>query len=760
MNKNESDVLIVGAGPTGLYAALALTRMGISVHIVDKATSSGKKNPALLWSPRALQLLQTFDLASGLCQQGVRHWRFETFTNRGHGNSATSVDRQKFRVWENDATEFNWSLSCECDRVCQGLVSALEKHNVKVHYSQQVIDLEDIDMDPRAAYPDHSPQHTRTTIHDLDTGQVTYWKSRIVIGADGTGSFVRQKLGHRNKLYILFEHKPSWSRLTIDDDVPLSMAQRHIKSVLEPYQIEFGNVHAYYRWSADERACEEYSVGRRYFLVGSAAQYATPPGLLTAGLGLEQVQNLCWKLFLHLKHRASPLLLDTYDDEAKSKLEALAAASRIFVQTFSPNDTQPVGLNSTYTRELQYQLKRNKRCFVGETPYHTNLINLNASIVSFSSSIDTVVDAQTLLQQQINSWRGTVGSLAQNAKLKPYTVFQLLMLQTQPKTEQTPPKTSQKSRRPWRPRSHSASSLSAGWSLALVGPILQNMTRRASASGRHQRKCSTSSQESSSQEGWREIKPNHHQLLDRINADGSPVTFTILVFCGSLADENFQRLRLLKHHLDGSHSFLNRYETTLQTPESLTNHPRQAKPHQKRASLISDATSTRSLSFSSASTATSHRSSTTSTSSLSGKSIRFSLFSNYSPWRTSLDEESKEKVDDDRDDNHPLFSFVYITSSTKADVSALLASTPPSVIHATFPFGLNKFYLDHDQQSHTAYDIRSPTVVVVRPDGYIGARVRIREDELVKLDHYFDSFLRPPADMTSAAAVVAADFDC
>ncbi|KAF7728603.1 hypothetical protein EC973_005830 [Apophysomyces ossiformis] len=774
---------------------------------MDKAHSSGKKNPALLWSPRALQLLQTFDLANSLCQQGVRHWRFETFTNRGHGNSATNIDRQKFRVWENDATEFNWSLSCECDRVCQVLYDALTKENVKVHYGQEVIDLEDVDVNPRTAYPDQSPQHTRTTIHDTDTGQVTYWKSRIVIGADGIGSFVRQKLGlaqrsrksfntvyytlivsattnfpgtktlstvskgqdaifivgHRNKFYILFEHKPSWSRLTIDDDVPLCIAQRHIKSVLEPYQIEFGEVHAYYRWSADERACEEYSVGRRYFLVGSAAQYATPPGLLTAGLGLEQVQNLCWKLFLHLKQRASPEILDTYDSEAKSKLEALTAASQIFVQTFSPNDTQAVGLNSTYTLELQYQLKRNKRCFVGETPYHTNLLNLNASMVSFASSVDTVVDAKTLIQQQVNNpWRGTAGSLAQNAKLKPYTVFQLLMLQTQAKTEQAPPKSNQRSRRSWRPRSHSASSLSAGWSLALVGPILQNMTRRASTSARHQRHCSTSSQESSSFEGWRGIKPNHYQLLDRIHGDGSPVTFTILVFCGALTDDNFQRLRLLKRHLDDPQSFLNRYETMPYSVAGfMANSPRHAKHHPHRASLGSDITSTRSLSVSSASTTASHRSSTTSASSLSTKSIRFSLFSNYVPWRTSLDEEYKEKEEEDQiEEENPVFSFVYITSSTKADVSSLLASTPPSIIHATFPFGLNKVYLDHDQQSHTAYDIKSPTVVIVRPDGYIGARVRIREDELIQLDNYFDSFLRPPADMTSAAAVVAADFDC
>lgn len=56
--------------------------------------------------------------------------------------------------------------------------------------------------------------------------------------------------GHRNnRVFIMFEHSPKWSRLTIDDDVPVKLAQRHIRSTLEPYQIEFANIHAYYRWS-------------------------------------------------------------------------------------------------------------------------------------------------------------------------------------------------------------------------------------------------------------------------------------------------------------------------------------------------------------------------------------------------------------------------------------------------------------------------------------------------------------------------------
>lgn len=51
-------------------------------------------------------------------------------------------------------------------------------------------------------------------------------------------------------------------------------------------------------------------------------------------------------------------------------------------------------------------------------------------------------------------------------------------------------------------------------------------------------------------------------------------------------------------------------------------------------------------------------------------------------------------------------------------------------------------------------------MVVIRPDGYVGARVRLNDDEDVdRLDAYFDSFLRPHYDQTSAAALIAAAYD-
>ena len=56
MTEKETDVLIVGAGPTGLVLALWLTRLGIRVRIIDKAAEPGTKSRALAVQARTLEL--------------------------------------------------------------------------------------------------------------------------------------------------------------------------------------------------------------------------------------------------------------------------------------------------------------------------------------------------------------------------------------------------------------------------------------------------------------------------------------------------------------------------------------------------------------------------------------------------------------------------------------------------------------------------------------------------------------------------------
>lgn len=513
---------------------------------------------------------------------------------------------------------------------------------------------------------------------------------------------------------------------------------------------------------ADERIAEEVAIDRRIFLLGSAAQSVSPPGMFTSDLGIEQAHNLCWKLCLCLKHHASAQLLDTFDTETRSKRDDMSAVSKALLQ-FIHHQKSFKGLNSTPNREVGYQLQRNKLNLLGESPYHANLINLSTvSTTSFHApSIDTLEAASVLFErtqaQSQPGAPGAPGTLAQNARLKPYTLYDLLMSsQSSASNDDRPPKSSSSSNKQHtrirRPRSNSSS----GW----LAPFIQSVTKRSSNDQKSANRASlqpTSTKENGSStshhhqhasrhghssiplDRWRSIKTNYYQLLDRILFCGAPASFIILVFCGSLADRvNLSILQKFRRHLEEPQSFVQQYEPISSSRLSIgqwSNHPR-------------------------ASVSSSHRSSSEST--LFSLSPPASPITLSSVGRTSLDHHktSLSMIQPPSSSSTSLFSFMYITASSKAEALQFLTSTNPALVHATFPMGLERVYIDHDRQSHTVFGIKSPSVIVVRPDGYIGASFNLQYDkELEKLDSYFDAFLRPPIDMTCAAALAADYYD-
>src|SRR5271167_469026 len=66
----QSDVLIIGAGPTGLVLALWLTRLGVKVRIVDKTAEPGTTSRALAVQARTLELYRQLDLTDAVLTQG------------------------------------------------------------------------------------------------------------------------------------------------------------------------------------------------------------------------------------------------------------------------------------------------------------------------------------------------------------------------------------------------------------------------------------------------------------------------------------------------------------------------------------------------------------------------------------------------------------------------------------------------------------------------------------------------------------------
>src|SRR3984885_8103199 len=69
---NRSDVLISGAGPTGLVLALWLTKQGVKVRVIDKAEGPGMTSRAVAVQARTLELYRQLDLTDEVLVQGHR----------------------------------------------------------------------------------------------------------------------------------------------------------------------------------------------------------------------------------------------------------------------------------------------------------------------------------------------------------------------------------------------------------------------------------------------------------------------------------------------------------------------------------------------------------------------------------------------------------------------------------------------------------------------------------------------------------------
>ena len=67
----DPEVLIVGAGPTGLVLALWLARLGVRVRIIDKTTEPGTTSRALALQARTLELYRQLGFADQVMSAGL-----------------------------------------------------------------------------------------------------------------------------------------------------------------------------------------------------------------------------------------------------------------------------------------------------------------------------------------------------------------------------------------------------------------------------------------------------------------------------------------------------------------------------------------------------------------------------------------------------------------------------------------------------------------------------------------------------------------
>lgn len=184
---SSTQVLVVGAGPVGLFAALCLARRGEAVRVIDRGVRTNHESYALALQPSTLHLLDSLELLAPAVAQGraVNKVRLEGFPP-GTGDIE----------FHHASTRHPWMLILPQSRLERMLVAELERLGVEVEWNRALAECE-VTPEGIIAHVDHLGEqaggYAVTSMSRVRVGSSRI-KAQYLIGADGLYSTVRRML--------------------------------------------------------------------------------------------------------------------------------------------------------------------------------------------------------------------------------------------------------------------------------------------------------------------------------------------------------------------------------------------------------------------------------------------------------------------------------------------------------------------------------------------------------------------------------------
>jgi 2-polyprenyl-6-methoxyphenol hydroxylase-like FAD-dependent oxidoreductase len=333
----KADVLIVGAGPTGLSLAITLRRWGIAVRLIDRAAQPTAVSKALaLWSA-SLEALQGMGIVDRFVAEGQR--LNALCVGEGERTLATLT------VGEGIDSAFPFPLLLPQSRTEELLRERLGELGGAIERNVELVGLAPDDLAVTA------------TLRHAD-GRSETFSSKYLIGCDGARSAVRQalqiafegytepqtflladakidggKLDHRS-IYLWWHHGGTIALFPFGDEVWRVFSMRGEGSPKGDEPATLGEVQQCVNqygpgglklrdpsWLSifriNERLAAHYRAGR-CFIAGDAAHIHSPAGGQGMNTGIQDAVNLGWKLAYVLKGIGdSELLLGSYDAERR-----------------------------------------------------------------------------------------------------------------------------------------------------------------------------------------------------------------------------------------------------------------------------------------------------------------------------------------------------------------------------------------------------------------------------------------------------------
>lgn len=380
----KTDVLIIGAGPTGLALACQLIRHNIDFVIIDKKETTTPYSKAIGVQARTLEIYEQIGLADKLIANGTIADAARMIVGGKVRGEISFTDIGK------GMSPFPFFLIVEQGVHERILYDFIEAHGTHVRWQ---IELDSLSQDDAGV---------TATIKD-SAGEPETINAKYLVGCDGATSLVRHTLGLEfgggtfERLFYVADVQIDWdfrhgafyvclakTNVTAffpmrggaenkyrivgtfpegldkdEGDILYEEVERQIIDDTE-LDLDISDVNWFSVYKVHSRSVNKFSNGR-CFLAGDSAHIHTPAGAQGMNTGIQDGYNLAWKLAAVLKGNASATLLETYDEErvpnAKRLLETtdrffLLGASKNIFASFVRTRVAPYIANFVFQIEV------------------------------------------------------------------------------------------------------------------------------------------------------------------------------------------------------------------------------------------------------------------------------------------------------------------------------------------------------------------------------------------------------------------------